>query len=388
MYVHIENRDMKKKLRTPIVQTRRDAWVEINLGHIEHNVKELKKLTEENTKFLAVVKADAYGHDATMVSQTLEASGVDMLGVASVDEGHQLRSIGITKPILVLGSIPNWSFVSAVENDLTISIFTQEHLESCISTYKRTGKKLKVHIKVDTGMNRIGISSNHAVEFIEKVKKTVDVNLDGLFTHLACAESPQLTKVQSSKWQNILSALDTKSLNCHVVNTAGLISYKDLHSDMVRAGIGIYGLMPDLSIGNNELPGLKQVMGLKARIAHVHSIEEGQGVSYGYSFIADKNTKIATLPMGYADGIPRGLSNQIHGIINGQKIKQIGNITMDQTMFDVTELEDVKQGDIITLLGHDGNEFISIDSWAKSLNTISYEITCGLKVRLPRVYTR
>ncbi|HBG48842.1 MAG TPA: alanine racemase [Cyanobacteria bacterium UBA9971] len=375
--------------RKPIVQTRRDAWVEINLAHLEHNIKTLKTFTSPDTKFLAVVKADGYGHGSTMTAPTLLASGVDMLGVASVDEGIQLRQAGITVPILVLGSTPEWAITSAIENDIQISVFTDSHIDACIDTFNRLNKKPQIHIKVDTGMNRIGIFEKEASVFINKVLNTKEVELKGIFSHLACAEDFDKSEIQKQKWQNTIKDLNNKEILKHFVNTAGLISYKEMHYDMVRAGIGIYGLMPDLDSHITNKPDLKPAMSLKGRIIFLKETEKENGVSYGHSFVTKNEvTKIATIPVGYADGVPRSLSNRIYGLINGQKVKQIGNITMDQMMFDVSNVNIVETGDIITLIGYDEGESIHIDEWANLLGTINYELTCQLKVRLPRVYTR
>lgn len=375
------------KVRFPFVQTRRDAWVEINLGNIEHNIKELKKFCNKDKKFLAVVKADGYGHGATMVAPTLIASGVNMLGVASVDEGLQLREAGIDSPILVLGSVPSWAFVSAVENNIQLSIFNNEHIKACKKTYEKLKIKPKVHIKVDTGMHRIGISYKKAESFINNIAKTSEIDLQGVFTHLACAESTAISYEQNNKFKSVINKIENSTC-IHQVNTAGLISYPESHFDMVRAGIGIYGLMPDLNPDIIKKPKLKEAMNLKGRIVHINELPTNTGISYGYSHITNKPIKVATVPIGYADGVPRSLSNKIYGLINGKKVKQIGNITMDQLMFDITDIPNAKTGDIITLIGQDKNNFISINDWVKMLDTINYEITCRLKVRLPRIYTR
>ncbi|OGH96199.1 MAG: alanine racemase [Candidatus Melainabacteria bacterium GWA2_34_9] len=377
------------QFRKPFIQSRRDAWVEINLAHIEHNIKVLKDFTSSDTKFLAVVKADAYGHGSTMTAPTLLASGVDMLGVASVDEGIQLRQSGIISPILVLGSTPEWAITSATEHEIQISIFTDSHINACIETYNRLKKKPQVHIKVDTGMNRIGLSYKDAPDFINKILNTRQIQLKGVFSHLACAECLDKSEIQKQKWLETTKELNNKNILKHLVNTAGLISYKNMHYDMVRAGIGIYGLIPDLNPYIINKPELKPAMSLKGRIIFLKEIEKENGVSYGHSFVTENEvTKIATIPIGYADGVPRNLSNKIYGLINGQKVKQIGNITMDQMMFDVSNVNIVETGDIITLIGHDENESIQIDEWANLLGTINYELTCQLKVRLPRIYTR
>ena len=388
--------------RKPIVQTRRDAWIEINLAHVEHNVKVLKDFTSSDTKFLAVVKADAYGHGSAVTAPILLASGVDMFGVASVDEGIQLRQAGIAAPILVLGSTPEWAFTSATEHNIQISVFTDEHINACIDTYNRLKVKPQVHIKVDTGMNRIGLSAKDAPAFIKKVLNTKQIELKGVFSHLACAECLDKSEIQKQKWQTVIKDIDDKNIIRHLVNTSGLINYKDMHYDMVRAGIGIYGLEPDLTAKQKlcetdasacpftiNHTQLKPAMSVKGRIIFLKEIAKESGVSYSHSFVTKNDiTKIATIPIGYADGVSRALSNKIYGLINGQKVKQIGNITMDQMMFDVSSVAGIEPGDVITLIGHDGEESIHIDEWAKLLDTINYELTCRLKVRLPRVYTR
>ena len=372
------------KLRQPHIQTRRDAWVEMNLSNLEHNFLKLKNYCKPNVDIMAIIKADAYGHGATMFAQQLEALGVNYFGVASVDEGIELRNAGCSIPILVLGSVPTWAFISAVQNNIELSVFTQEHINAAIQAYEHCNKTVKVHVKIDTGMNRIGISYKDASEFINYILSRNEIQLCGIFSHLACAEDESVTKEQASRFQGIKKHYPF--IKAHLLNTAGLLSYPEYQFDMVRAGIGLYGLLPDLS-ENINLSVFKPVMGLKGRIAHLKFIDEFEGVSYSYTYKTNKKTLVATVPMGYADGISRGLSNKIFGLINGQKVKQIGNITMDQMMFDVTGL-DVNVGDVITLIGTDENQLITIDEWAQILDTIHYELTCRLKVRLPRVYTR
>lgn len=373
-----------KNVRQTNINIHRDSWVEINIENVSHNMRELRKHTPQNQKLLAVVKADAYGHGSVMLAPTLLASGADMLGVASIDEGVDLRQAKINCEILVLGAVPVWAVETAVKADLTISIFSKEHLKACRQVFDRTGKKPKVHVKLDTGMNRIGISVEEAVEFIEKVRKADYLDFGGVFTHLANAEIREKTQIQIDRWNKVISQIDTDGLTLHILNTAGAMCYDVPNSNMRRAGIGIYGLYPDLpENGSIEKPDLKPVMSLKARIVNIHEAKDGEGVSYGHTFTAHGTRKIATVPLGYADGVPRSLSNKISGMLNGKEIKQIGNITMDQMMFDITGVE-ASLGDVITLL----DENHSIDEWAKILGTINYELTCRLKVRLPRVYTR
>ena len=374
-----------KNTRLTQLNTHRDAWVEINLDAVAHNVQEFRKNIPSEKKILGILKADAYGHGAQMVAPIMLASGIDMLGVASIDEGLDLRKEKISCEILVVGAVPVWSFDIAAENDISVSIFSEKHIEACKQAYERTGIKPKVHIKLDTGMNRIGLEPEDAADFIKKVQRCEFLDLRGIFTHLANAEDTEKTKSQIDCWNSIIGAVDTDGLLLHILNTAGSMTY-DVKSNMVRMGIAIYGLYPDLAEKTKFYPELRQVMGLKGRITNVHIMKKGSGVSYGYSYIADKDIRVATIPIGYADGVPRALSNKIYGMINGVKVKQIGNITMDQMMFDISGV-DAEEGDIITLLNETDKD-LSIDNWAKIIGTINYELTCRLKVRLPRVYVR
>ena len=378
---------MKNTRRTQ-VNIHRDAWVEVNLDSLAHNVQEFKKNIDKDTKLLGIVKADAYGHGCVMVAPTMLASGVDMLGVASIDEGLDLRAENIDCEVLVVGAVPVWSFDVAAKNNISISIFEEEHISACYKVYERFGLKPKVHIKLDTGMNRIGLQPKKAIEFIKKVQQCEFIDLKGIFTHLANAEISEKTKIQFERWNEVISNVDTEGLLIHILNTAGTMIYapKDLHSNMVRVGISLYGLYPDLPEKLRFYPELRPIMELKGRITNIHTMPAHDGVSYGHTFVAEQDTQVATVPIGYADGVPRALSNKIYAKLNGKKIKQIGNITMDQMMFDISGV-DAKLGDIITLLDDKDND-LSLDNWAKIVGTINYELPSRLKVRLPRVYTR
>ena len=370
------------------INTKRDAWVEVNLDAIEKNILELKKLVKKDVKVLAVVKADAYGHGSSMITPTLIASGVDYLGVASIDEGTELRNNKFKCPILVLGAAPVWAFDYAAQNNISLSMFLDNHIQAAELTYKKTGLKTKAHIKLDTGMNRIGVERDKAVEFIKKVQKNEAIELQGIFTHFACAEDEEKTKEQLSIWNNILSQVDTTGLILHCFNTAATIAnYNENNYNMVRLGLALYGLIPDLPNFCTRKVNLTPAMSLKGRIINIHNAKENSGVSYSHTYKTNKETQIATIPVGYADGVDRRLSNKIYGILNGRKVPQIGNITMDQMMFDITGTN-AQEGDIITLIGQDEKETISINEWAKILGTINYELICRLKARLSRVYTR
>ena len=372
-----------KNTRQTNINIHRDAWVEINISNLENNIREIKKNVPQGINLLGVVKADAYGHGAVMLAPTMLAEGIDMLGVASIDEGADLRQANINCEVLVLGAVPVWAVESAVKNDLSISIFSEGHIKACEQAYKRTGIKPKVHIKLDTGMNRIGVRADEAVDFIKRVQKLDYINLQGIFTHLAAAEELDKAKEQILKWNSVIDNVDTTGLLLHILNTAGTICYDVPNSNMRRVGIALYGLYPDFPDIEFRKPKLKQLISLKGRIVNIHTAKEGEGVSYCHTFVAKGERIIATVPIGYADGVPRLLSNKIKGVVNGVEVPQVGNITMDQMMFDITGVK-ANIGDVITLL----DEEHSIDEWANILHTINYELTCRLKVRLPRVYTR
>ena len=371
-----------KNIRQSNINIHKDAWVEINLEYLVQNIQAIKKIIPQGKKMMAIVKADAYGHGAQMLAKTMLASGVDWFGVSSIDEGLDLRQIKINAPILVVGAVPVWAVETAAQNNISIAIFNQSHLQACEEVYLRTGIKPRVHVKIDTGMNRIGVRAESAVEFIQTVKAAEYLILEGIFTHLAAAEEKDLAREQINLWQNIISQIETDNLLLHIQNTAATLAY-DIPSNMARVGISLYGLYPDLP-NEAKKPVLKQILSLKGRITNIHELRAGESVSYGHTYTAYESTKIATIPIGYADGVSRLLSNKIEAKLNNYKIRQVGNITMDQMMFDLGDV-DANVGDVVTLLDE---KDLSLDDWAKILGTINYELTCRLKVRLPRVYTR
>ncbi len=371
-----------KNIRQSNINIHKDAWVEINLEYLAQNIQAIKKMIPQGKKMMAIVKADAYGHGAQMLAQTMLASGVDMFGVSSIDEGLDLRQVKIKAPILVVGAVPVWAVETAVQNDIAISIFNESHLKACEEAFNRTGIKPRVHVKIDTGMNRIGVRPEEAVEFIQVVNEAEYLSFEGVFTHLAAAEEFDATREQINTWNEIISQIDKTNLLLHIQNTAGTFAY-NIDSNMVRVGISLYGLYPDLPSATKK-PDLKQIMSLKGRITNIHELRAGESVSYGHTFTAYESTRVATIPIGYADGVSRLLSNKIEAEVNGEKVRQIGNITMDQMMFDLGDLE-AEVGDVVTLLDE---KDLTLDTWAEILGTINYELTCRLKVRLPRIYTR
>ncbi len=365
--------------------SRQRAWVEIDLSAIKHNIRALKSLLAPQTALMAVVKADAYGHGAVTVARTVMEAGANWLGVATVPEGIELRSSGIKAPILILGATYTIEQIEAVASwQLQPTICSIE----AAKLYSQTlSNELPVHLKLDTGMSRLGPSWTEAVEFVQLVNNLPNLKIASIYSHLATAESIDRTVMRQQKQRFDKAISQIAKLvplpYLHLANSAATLTELGLHYDLVRVGLAIYGLYPAPHLQNAV--NLKPVLQVKARVTQVKTIPPQTGVSYGHKFISDRATRIAVVGIGYADGIPRNLSNQMMVIIRGKKIPQIGAITMDQLMLDVSTIPDLKPGEIVTLLGIDGQEQVSADDWAKQLNTISWEILCSFKHRLPRI---
>ncbi|MBW4559294.1 MAG: alanine racemase [Trichormus sp. ATA11-4-KO1] len=367
------------------------AWVEIDLGALSHNIQQLVKFLSPRTQLMAVVKADAYGHGAVTVAQTALQSGASWLGVATVPEGIQLREGGIKAPILILGAahtpeqihaIAHWKLQPTVCSPKQALVFSNT-LETI-----NYGSPVPVHIKLDTGMSRLGTDWKEAVEFVQLVQRLPHLAIASIYSHLATADSPDTTVMQEQHRRFEQAIAQVKAMGIqppclHLANSAATLTNPALHYDIVRAGLAIYGLYPAPHLQN--VIDLKPVLQLKARVTHVKTIAAGTGVSYGQQFIAPHELRLAVVGIGYADGVPRNLSQKIQVLIRGHRIPQIGTITMDQLMLDVSAIPDLQEGEIVTLLGEQGKEQISANDWAEQLNTISWEILCGFKHRLPRV---
>lgn len=379
---------MKTTRQLP-TQPRRDAWVGVDLGAIEHNAKALRALISPDKQLMAILKADAYGHGAVMILPTLEASGISMIGVASIDEALQFRRAGIELPVLVIGVAPDWAIPAAIEQDIQLTIFTEQHLDSLRQVYQQTGKPISIQIKVDTGMHRIGVDYKEAPKFIHHCQEQPFVKVMGVFSHFASTHDDAASRRQLVRWDKVLAAIEPSPQYVHICNSAGAIQYPDAAGNLVRLGIGLFGYDPEGTLADQVTAKLKPAMALKARIIRIHEAPEGEGVSYGHTYqVGEKIARIATLPLGYADGIPRVLSNKIEGLLHGQRVRQVGTITMDQLMMDVTNIPNAQVGETITLIGEEGGDSITLSDWAKKAGTIEYELMCGLRVRLPKTYTR
>ncbi|CEJ44993.1 alanine racemase [Umezakia ovalisporum] len=367
------------------------AWVEIDLEALSHNVEQLIQFLSPRTQLMAVVKADAYGHGSVTVAQTALQSGASWLGVATVPEGIQLREGGIKAPILILGATQTPEQIQAIVHwnlQPTLCSPKQALIFSSLLEKTNHSSPLPVHIKLDTGMSRLGTNWQEAVEFVQLVQNLPHLDIASIYSHLATADHLDTTVMeeQHRRFEQAIARVKTMGINppcLHLANSAGTLTNPALHYDIVRAGLAIYGLYPAPHLQN--VINLKPVLQLKARVTQVKTIAAGTGVSYGQQFIAPHELRLAVVGIGYADGVPRNLSQKIQVLIRGQRVPQIGAITMDQLMLDVSNVPDLQEGEVVTLLGTQGKETISADDWARTLNTISWEILCGFKHRLPRV---
>lgn len=367
------------------------CWAEINIDALEHNMKLIRSKTNKNSKVMAVVKADAYGHGAILCAKTLLSAGADWLGVATVPEGVQLRNAGIYAPILVLGAIPEEDMRDAVSFDIITAAFDYENAKELSKVAEAMGKKAKVHIKLDTGMNRIGISAKRGyVEKIKEIEMLPGIEADGIFSHLSCsdAEDEAFTLKQIELFENAVKTLEKEGIHFavkHLANSAAIFKYPQAHYDMVRAGIICYGCCPS---EETHIFGLEPVMSFKCNVSFVKTIRKGDCVSYGAAFEAAKATDIATLTVGYADGYTRLLSGKTEVLIKGKRVKVVGKICMDQCMADVSGVNNISVGDVATLFGKDGNEIITADEIAQKIGTINYEILCMVSRRVLRLYIK
>lgn len=371
----------------------RAAWAEVDLDALAHNMKEIRRLTRKDAYVTAVIKADGYGHGARKIGQTLLNNGADRFAVAVPDEGIELRKAGFEVPILILGFTDKERSEEIVSCNLEQAVYSWDLAEAISKEAVKQKKTAKIHIKVDTGMGRIGLKPDKdSVQLIKKISRLPGIVIEGIFTHFAVADTldKAYTEGQYEKFAWICGELEREDVRInikHCGNSATIIDLPDMHLNMVRAGIILYGLKPSEEVMLDKID-LKQVMSLKVRITHVKEIEAGQSVSYGRRFIASKKSKIASLPIGYADGYTRMLSGKAEALIKGRRVPVVGRICMDQCMIDITGIEDVKAGDEVVLFGKQGEGFIHIDELAEKLDTINYEIVCMISKRVPRVYIK
>lgn len=365
----------------------RPLWAEIDLDAIAHNVRELKKHAGARTALLAVVKANAYGHGAAMVARTAAEAGAQYLGVACADEGVQLRLAGVNLPILVMGYVAPWEAEKIVTHGLAATLNTRQLALAVAGLAVQQGLTVPVHIKVDTGMNRFGLSPREVAPFAEFVRTLPGLKVEGIYTHFAVADEADktFTRHQFQKFLGVADSLPWISIR-HVANSATILDMPEMCLEMVRPGISLYGVYPSGQV--NRSIQLKPALSLRSRVARLHDLAAGESVSYGRTWVADKPSRVALVPCGYADGIHRCLSNKGVVLIHGQRAPVRGRICMDQFVVDVSHIPGVRANDEVVLIGRQHGGEITAEEVAELAGTISYEIFCGIPPRVPRVYTK
>jgi len=370
------------------------AWAEINLDAIKHNYTEIRKITNPRSKIMAIIKADAYGHGFKEVANVLNESGVDAFGVATADEAMQIRNAGFYTPVLILGVVFKDEYKELIENDISLCVSNYKNAEEISEAAKQTGKTAKIHIKLDTGMGRIGFICNDdiqkTVSEILEISNLPNIEIEGIFSHFAKSDEKDksYTHLQFERFTNVCNTLENSGLRIpcrHICNSGGIIEYPEYHLDMVRSGIITYGLYPSEDVDKKKI-NLQPAMTLKAKIVNVKEIHEKSLISYGGKYTASQGQKIATIAIGYADGLSRVLSNRANVLVNEKFANIVGNICMDQCMIDVTDIESVNCGDEVIIFGFDGNNTITVESVALLLGTINYEVVCSVSKRIPRAY--
>ena len=364
----------------------RPTWAEINLDALTHNYEEIRRIVGPNVRILGVIKADAYGHGSLECAKTLSNAGVDMLAVAFMDEAIALRQGGITDQILLLGHTPETNIPALIRWDVIPGVYQMDFARVLSDYCQKAGIVHPIHVKVDTGMGRIGFDWKDASEFITAINLLEGVEIQGLFSHFSTADAADKTfsMVQVERFKQVIADLETNGIHIpikHIANSAGIFDLEGVHFDMVRPGIILYGLYPSNKVDRSKI-NLKPVMSLKATIVHLKTMHKGDTVSYGNHFVAEKDTLIGTLAIGYGDGFTRMLTGKAEVWINGQLAPVIGNICMDQCMVNLSEIKVVDLYDVVEIFG----ENISADVLADALGTINYEIVCMVNKRVPRVY--
>jgi len=364
----------------------RPTWAEVNLANIAYNINSIRKIVPEETEILATVKADAYGHGLIPVSKKLISLGIKYLGVASIDEAITLRHAGIKSSILVLGGIFLKDCPAIIDYGLTQTVFSEEIAVGLNAQASKKRKPVKIHIKIDTGMGRIGIWHKDALTFVKAVNKLAYLKIEGIFTHLSSADSDaDFTRRQISLFKELLKKIDCCGISIplkHAANSLGMVNFKSSHFNLIRPGIVIYGLYPQRALNIK----IKPVLSLKTKVVYLKKVPGGRSISYNKTYVTKRKTVIAVLPVGYGDGYPRALSNKAEVIIKGRRVKVVGRVCMDQTMVDAGSVKNLSVGDEVTLIGQDKNSFVSAEELAALSDTICYEIVCGLGNRIPRVY--
>jgi len=370
----------------------RPAWAEIDLDCLAHNVREVRRITEPGTRIMAAVKADAYGHGAPISSRTLLENGAERLAVAALSEALELRREGIEAPILVLGYTPENQSGELLGHGVTPTVYTRRMAEALSREASEGGEVAKVHIKVDTGMGRLGFpSSDEGIDAIEQISRLPGVEIEGVFTHFAAADERDktYTRSQFEKYMRMVNDLERRGVDVpmkHVSNSAAVIDLPEYNLDMVRPGIMLYGLYPSEEVDTSRVD-LRPAMTLKARISHVKTVPAGTAMGYGLTYKTSRESVIGTIPLGYADGYGRALSNRGRVGVKGGRAPVVGRVCMDQFMVDLTGV-DAEAGDEVILFGDGREGSPHIEEVARWLGTITHEVLCGVSRRVPRVYIK
>ncbi len=378
---------------TPLKRT----WAEIDLNAIEHNYKIIKNRLHKNCSLMCVVKADAYGHGAVKLAKFYEKLGADYLAVSNIEEAIQIRQYNVNVPILILAYTPCDFCDILCKNNISQTVVSREHAELLNKKANELNIKLNIHIKIDTGMSRLGILAQDSLQEksafndIKYIYSLENLKIEGIFTHMSSADSgnsgTDFTKKQYNHFSNIIKHLEDSGINIplkHCCNSGCIIDYPQYAMDMVRAGIILYGLMPSQHTKNTL--DLIPAMQIKTAVSHVKVLPSKTAVSYGRSYITEKETKIATVPIGYADGYDRALSSKAFMLLKGKKAPIVGKICMDQCMLDVSDIDDINTGDIATVVGKDQNASLSLDALSEMCGKINYETICLVGKRVPRIY--
>lgn len=366
------------------------AWAEIDLDKAKANFQYIKSLAS-GRYIMPVVKADAYGHGADALAEFYASLGADAFAVSNIVEAIQLRNAGITEDILILGYTPVDSVVALSENNISQTVYSLEYAKALSDALLLNGKTIKVHLKLDTGMGRLGFS----VDDLNSIKQALSfpcLEWIGVFTHFATADSLEIddkafSEEQFLKFQSIVAQLKENNFNfkyIHCCNSAATLLHNDKQGNLIRPGIILYGISPDFTIDTNA--NLTPIMSIKTVVSMVKTLKKGESVSYGRTFTATKDMTIATLPIGYADGYPRNMSNSGKVLINGKFANIIGRVCMDQMMIDITDIENISLGTEVTVIGQDNGNSITFADIASEVKTIPYELICNISVRMPRVY--
>jgi len=372
----------------PLFASDRPTRAVVDLDAFDHNFKEVM-LRADGRQVLAVVKASAYGHGAVEVSRRLLMLGADMLGVALVEEGRELRDAGIETPILIMSAIFPEQAEAVVSLNLTPVIFSLSVAQALSYAAQKSKKTISVHVKIDTGMGRIGISPEAAPEYIASLRKLDGISVQGLMTHFADADlqDKRFASQQMDRFETLIKTLEAQAITVpmrHAANSAAVLDYRRAFFTMVRPGLMLYGYNP---LEKEDVSrGLRPVLSLVTRIAFLKKVPAGVAISYGRTFTTMRESTIATLPIGYADGYSRRLSNRGEALVRGIRVPVVGRVCMDMCMVDVTDVPSAREGDDVVLIGSQGNERITADDIAAKINTIAYEVLCGISSRVPRIY--